>query len=183
MGINATSCLQSIPDFSVCNGLVQDPMHIFLEGLIPHELKYLLYDFIVVSKYFTLKWLYSRIASFPYSYLHLGAKPEILDMRHNRRRETQRNFCSAATLTLICTLPYIICHKVPREELKWVNFLRLVQITLIATSPYCNKSTAALLAQLIFDHHTAFAAIYPKGKITPKMHYCVRGPPDSPKVR
>ena len=47
------------------SGFVQHPMHIFLEGLIPHELKYKLYDFISVSKYFTLKWLNSRITILP----------------------------------------------------------------------------------------------------------------------
>ncbi|XP_022093684.1 uncharacterized protein LOC110980918 [Acanthaster planci] len=174
-GINSASCLQSIHDFSICSGLVQDPMHVFLEGLIPHELKYMLYDYIVVSKYFTLEWLNARITSFSYSYLHLGAKPEILDKTHivgdGKLKQT-----SAATMTLICTLPYIISQKVPQGEPKWVNFLRLVQITLISTSPCCSHMTASVLAQLVYEHHTTFTALYPKGKVTPKMHYCIHLP-------
>ena len=150
-------------------------MHLFMEGLIPHELKYMLYDFIFVSKYFTLEWMNNRMASFPYTYLELGAKPEVID-RNLVNGEGQLKQTSAATLTLIFTLPYIISAKVPREEPKWVNFLRLVQITLLATSPYCNKTTAALLAQLIYDHHTSFVSLYPKGRVIPKMHYCVHLP-------
>lgn len=42
-GINSQSCLMSIEGFPVCSGLVQDPMHLLLEGLVPYELKYMLF--------------------------------------------------------------------------------------------------------------------------------------------
>ena len=45
-GINGTSCLVKL-DFSLTSGLVQDPMHVLLEGVVPYELSYLLFSFCV----------------------------------------------------------------------------------------------------------------------------------------
>jgi hypothetical protein len=59
------------------------------------------------------------------------------------------------------------------NDQKWLNFLRLVQITLISTSPIGDESIAGMLCQLIITHHTEFVRLYPKSNVTPKMHYCI----------
>lgn len=68
---------------------------------------------------------------------------------------------------------FIISKKVPVNEAKLINFLRLVQMTFLGTTPCCTRTTAGMLAQLIFDHHTNFRLVCPRVSITPKMHYCV----------
>ena len=129
-GINGRSCLHQLSHVKLCSVFVHDPMHIFLEGLIPHELKYMLTDFIWNSRYFTLQWFNARLQSFPYSYLEADSRPESLDKEHimgdGKLKQT-----SAATLNLICILPFVIASKIPRGNLKWRNFLRLVQMTLL----------------------------------------------------
>jgi hypothetical protein len=174
-GINRRSCLQDIDDCKLCTILVHDPMHIFMEGIVPYELKHMLSAFIFENKYFTVKWLNNRIRSFPYTYLEANAKPEVIEQIHlvgeGKLRQT-----SAGIMTLVVILPYIVAEKVPEEETKWQNFLRLIQIMLLSTSPCCTKTTAAILTQLIIDHHKTFVHLYPNASIIPKMHYCVHLP-------
>ena len=174
-GINCKSPLQSIADFPVCAGLVQDPMHLLLEGVVPYVLKLVLNHFVNVEKYFKLDWLNQRIISFPYTYLESGSKPEKIDRNHlseeNKLRQT-----SASLMTLCLILPYIIHSKIPDDNVVWTNFLRLMQITLLATSPVCKRETASRLAQLILDHHRNFLILFPDASVIPKMHYLIHLP-------
>ena len=54
-GINGASCLMKVNDFPLSQGLVQDPLHIFLEGVVRHELAHLR-TFIYKEHYFSLHW-------------------------------------------------------------------------------------------------------------------------------
>ena len=65
-GINYRSALNDIEFFHVINHLPQDIMHVLLEG-VPHEMQLMLYNYIVVTKLFTLETLNNRISSFCYS--------------------------------------------------------------------------------------------------------------------
>lgn len=174
-GINSGSVLMDIPGFSICSGLVQDPMHLLLEGIVPYEFRIMLYHFVHVEKYFTLRWLNARLSSFSYSYLEAGSKPEKILSNHlsgtGKIKQT-----SAAMLTLCMVLPFVAGVKVPESDHRWQNFIRLVQITILATSPCCDHTTAGQLSQLIFDHNSNFGRLYPKVSIIPKMHYLIHLP-------
>ena len=69
LGINQRSCLMDITLFDICTDLPHDPMHVLLEGVVPMEMALLLYYCTEVKKYFSLKWLNGKLASFPYTYL------------------------------------------------------------------------------------------------------------------
>ena len=137
-GINAKSVLCDLSGFDLMTGLVQDPMHVLLEGVLLHEITQILYRFIYVQSLFTLKWFNTAIHGFNYSYLHAKAKPEAIDKNHivgtGRIKQT-----ASAMLTLIQTLPVIIGHKVPKGDVNWVNTLRLIQIVLLCTSDLRGK--------------------------------------------
>ena len=60
-GINSRSCLTMLTNFKICQGFIQDPMHIFMEGLMLYEMKLMLYDFMYVKRFFTLKCLNARL--------------------------------------------------------------------------------------------------------------------------
>ena len=81
-GINSPSCLLQLDEFPLCMGLVQDLMHLLLEGVLPHELKLMLHDFIMVKKYFTLVWLNSEISSFQLTDLESSDKPQLIEKNH-----------------------------------------------------------------------------------------------------
>ena len=80
-GINNKSPLLHISDFMLCSALVHDPMHIFMEGVIPYELSLVLFN-IYVEHYFSLNLLNNKIKSFSYKYLHKKDTTEIIDKCH-----------------------------------------------------------------------------------------------------
>ena len=103
------------------------------------------------------------------------AKPEPIQ-KTDVMSESKIKQTSAAMLTLCKVLPMIIGRKVPDGCVHWINFLRLVQITFLATCPLVTSDTVANLRQLVATHNLVFAACYPKSTITPKMHYLVHLP-------
>lgn len=174
-GINYRSCLTSLVHFDICTAVVQDPMHIFLEGILPYEMKLMLYDFIYASKFFKLQFLNSKLKSFSYTYLESNSVPQVVNKTAFQGCGSLKQ--SSSELYQLCLiLPILIGHKIPRGNEKWMNFLRLVQCLLLSTSPYCSDMTPSLLEQLLYDHHMEFFRLYPKASILPKMHYALHLP-------
>lgn len=67
-GVNERSGLEDAPYFDVCNQFPQDIMHVFLEGILAYEIKYLLRFHISENRDFTLDELNNAIQNFPYGY-------------------------------------------------------------------------------------------------------------------
>ena len=174
-GINGASCLLTIDAFDITSGLVQDPMHVLLEGVLPRELSLVLYYFIYVKKIFSLKWLNVAITGFRYSYLHCKSKPELIDRQHLNGKGTVKQTASAM-LTLVHTLPFLIGHRVPENDANWLNTLRLLQIVLFATASYCSHDTPAYLRILIAEYLHNFKKLYPRASFIPKMHFMLHLP-------
>ena len=174
-GINGKSVLLTIDGFDMLSGLVQDPMHVLLEGVMLHEMVQILYRFLYVQSLFTLNWLNTAIAGFNYSYLHVKAKPEPIAKNHLDGNGTIKQ-SAASMLTLVQTLPIIIGHRLPRDDIYWINTLRLIQIVLFCTSSYCSRDTAMQLRILIAEYLHNFKHLYPMASFIPKMHYMVHFP-------
>ncbi|KAK6167872.1 hypothetical protein SNE40_021803 [Patella caerulea] len=174
-GINGSSPLLDI-DFDITTGLVMDPMHVLLEGVVPHELSQVLFHFVSVKKMFSIEWLNSELKSFEYSYIHKHAKPEPIDKKFFESSVKIKQ-CAAGMLTLIHVLPIIIGRKVPPDNQHWSNTLRLIQIVLFCTSTYCSFETVFNLECLIAEYLYNFKSeLYPKASFTPKMHYLIHLP-------
>ncbi|XP_033099745.1 uncharacterized protein LOC117103311 [Anneissia japonica] len=173
-GINGRSCLFDI-DFPLCSALVHDPMHVFLEGLVPLELKLMLYQFIYVDRFFTLEWLNGKLSNFSYTYLETDTKVVALDYTHfHGEQRIKQTAASIHTLSLI--LPFIVGPCIPNGNKKWLNFLCLVKNMLLCVSPYADRNTVGQLQQMIYTHHSVYIEEYPRASFTPKMHYCVHMP-------
>ena len=173
-GINRKSCLCDIPHFNLIDSFVQDPLHLLLEGVVPHELKLFLHFCIFEAKYFTCDWLNVQLNSFQYTYLEADRPEQI--QRTDLLCDRKLKQTSSAVLTLCKVLPYTLGVKLPSDCDRWLNFLRLLQITFLATCPFATVDTAGQLSQLITTHHTLFREHYPKAAITPKMHYLIHLP-------
>ena len=170
LGINSRSCLLDINGFDICTGLPHDPMHILLEGVVPMEMALLLHYCIEVRKYFTLKWLNSKLASFPHSSLEEKNKPEVI-MKSHYLQDLKIMQTSAAMLTLCSILPFVLGCKIPEDDSKWKLFLMILDITHLITSPISSDYTRHDFEHLVSVHHKQFRLEYPKAPITPKMHY------------
>jgi hypothetical protein len=169
-GINGKSVLSDLDDFDIIRCLVHDPMHILLEGVVKFEMALLFIHCIDQKKYFSLRWLNAQLQSFPYSYLEKSSKPEPVDRRHYFVEVTIKQTASAM-LSLLCILPFILGPVIPADDNKWKTFLKLIQITLMTTSPCIVAETVQDLRNLIEDHHMQFKLEYPKASITPKLHF------------
>ena len=172
-GINSRSCLMDLKVFSL-DMMVQDPMHVLLEGVVPKHVAYFLEYAIFTKKYFSLNWLNYRITSFSYSYLQVKSKPEKVERSHLKKGQVKQN--SSGMLVLSEILPFILGLKVPETDTKLQCLLKLLYIVQICTSPVCTASTAQSLAFMIEDHHNHYVQEYGGGVITPKCHYMVHFP-------
>jgi hypothetical protein len=173
-GINGASSLQSL-NFPLTTGFVQDPMHVLLEGVVPHELSLLLYKMIYVQKLCTDAFLNSSLTGFDYSYLHVNSKPERIDKSSIADCMGIKQTASAM-LTLCYVLPLILGPRVPENNVYWLNWLRLLRIVLLCTSPYCSCETASLLRILVAEYLQEFQNLYPRASFIPKMHYLLHLP-------
>ena len=134
----------------------------------------MLFHFIYVNQYFTLRFFNHRIASFSYSYLDKENKPECIDKCHIYQNSLQQT--AASTSTLCFTLPFIVGHKIPQSDETWGNILRLIQIMLLSISPSVTRETVSIIEPMISIYHTKFRHLYPKAAVTPNMHFMVHLP-------
>lgn len=103
-GITHKSILLEINSFDVCKCLLHDPMHVFLEGVVPYELALFIFYCIELRGFFTLSWLNNQLATYPYSYLELKDKPQKI-LKSHYYSDLKIKQTSACTLTM-CGILY-----------------------------------------------------------------------------
>lgn len=175
-GINGDSVLLKLPGFNITQCLLQDPMHLILEGSLKLELQCLLKKLTERDTSGTLlSTLNNRIDKFEYSCSEGRDKPQRIDVKHIEKGAL---FAQTAgeMITLACVLPYMMEGLVDSDNAYWLNFIKLLQITHLCLSPYANQSTVILLKALVASHNSSFVRLYPDQSLPPKMHYMVHLP-------
>ena len=108
-GVNQRSILQDAPFFDVCQQFPQDIMHVFLEGILAHELKYLLRYYIDEKGFFMLSDLNKEIQSFSYGYSHVKDEPCNINTTDLDRQSSSNLGQGAANMWLLAqVLPLIL---------------------------------------------------------------------------
>ena len=176
-GVNGRSGLQEAPYFDVCEQLPQDIMHVFLEGVITYELKYLLRFYIEEKESFTLTDLNNRIQGFPYGYSQIKDKPCVIKETDLERKSSSNLGQSAARMWLLTqVLPLILSSLVPTESEHWACFASLLEIMAIAFSTTIRQETILFLKTAIKEHLSLFKRVFPQAPIIPKQHFLVHLP-------
>lgn len=112
-GINIRSLLLEAPYFDPCEQLVQDVMHVFLEGVLAYEFKLLLNYYINTIKAFGLAALNNRIQQFGYGYSNIKNKPSlILDRDLEKATSTNLGQTASQMWVLSTVLPFILAELV-----------------------------------------------------------------------
>ena len=174
-GINGKGLLYSVPEFQITKCIVHDPMHVILEGIDRLEVRLLLIHLTQEKKYFSLDDLGLAIRNFQYSPSQAADKPQVIESKDLQPGSTLRQ--SAASMkNLVLLLPFMIGNFVPKHDLHWVNFIRLLQINILCFSPFASERTYGSLVHLIAVHHQSFVQLYPDQSFTPKLHYLVHFP-------
>ena len=63
-------------------------------------------------------------------------------------------------------LPLMIGDKIPETDIRWQNFLRLLEIIDLLFAPVLSQDDIAYLAFLIEEHHLSFSQLYSSCNIT-----------------
>lgn len=176
-GVNQRSILQDAPFFDVCQQFPQDIMHVFLEGVLAYELKYLLRYYINEEGAFTLSDLNKEIQSFPYGYSHVKDKPCNIKTTDLDRQSSSNVGQGAANMWLLAqVLPLILSKLVSTESQHWDCFSSLLEIMGIAFSAQVSLETVVYLKTAIKRHLLLFKSVYPDAPIIPKQHFLVHLP-------
>lgn len=176
-GITRRSVLASIPDFDITKCILHDPMHVLLEGIVKVQLQLTLTYFIDKKQYFSLHYLNDRIKTFPYSKQESLDKPQVLEKKAIYR---PNNFpmSSIETRNFFILLPLMIGDVMEEnvDDEIWKNYIRLLRITLLITSPYASIETIETLEQVIYSYLYNFMKLHPEVPMFPKLHYLVHLP-------
>ena len=73
-------------------------------------------------------------------------------------------------------VPLMIANKVPEDDLKGINFLKLLDISKYLFAPTIDKDDLAVLDVLLTEHHRQFVTLYPEERLLPKMHFLLHTP-------
>ncbi|XP_038063418.1 uncharacterized protein LOC119734134 [Patiria miniata] len=121
-------------------------------------------------KFFTIAKLNAIIRSFEYTREEKKDQPVEIS-RDNVQSDSKLQQTAQSMKNLLVLLPFMIGNFIPETDEKWINYLRLIQITLLTFSSVASTRTVNTLKLLIATHHSAFRRLYPERPITPKMHY------------
>ncbi|XP_071821716.1 uncharacterized protein [Apostichopus japonicus] len=173
-GVNRRSIMCDFPFFDVTHMLPQDLMHVFLEGILPFELK-LFIKYCVQEQLTTIDQLNAGITSFPYGYYQTRNIPKPISENVINDNASPLIDDAIKMWTLCRIVPFIVKDLVPSENAHWQNLHQILQIAHICMSCVISLETVSVLKELISEHLARFKLLYNR-QITPKQHYLIHMP-------
>lgn len=177
-GINRRTKLLEAPYFDACEQLIQDIMHVFLEGILAYEIKLLLNYYISEINAFGLADLNSKIQSFVYGYSNAKNKPAVILSRDLDRGASTNLGQSASQMWLLsCVLPFVLAELVETDTDRWRCFISGIELMSICLAHKISLTAVVYLRKAIQNHLTLFKSLYEEvANIIPKQHYLVHLP-------
>ena len=173
-GVNDRSCLCAIPGFDVTKCLLQDPMHVILEGCLPYVLALFLQQQIFVDKVFTLKALNSFLQAGSTYKPEKGQGLAIIEKKHIKDEHIKQK--ASSMLTIAYMLPFFLGLFLDEDDARYNNLLCMIRITCTCFKPVVDATCAGVLGEEIAEFLKSFCEIYGPTKVKPKMHFMVHFP-------
>jgi len=173
-GINSRSILLKVPEFLVTKCLIHDPMHVLFEGITMAEVKYLL-NYIIQQKFCTFEFVHVAVSDIAQQ-LRANCRPHKLDASRLQSHDDRLNFTAHHMLYFAHLLPLAVGFKVPCDDERWKNFVRLVMIQQLCTSPVATSASVQSLLVLVTNYCNMYSTAYPGRPFTPKVHYLTHLP-------
>lgn len=167
-GINDASCLLKLSEFNICTSLLQDPMHMFFEGICHLELKALL-NYTIEKEILNINSLNKKIKEFNYFFTDKNDTPNTIDSFNFKNSTFTQT--SSQMKVLFQNLPVIIGNLYNFDDENWLNFLRLLKIINLCLSFGYDLHSIKKLNDLIETYINNFISLYPHINITPKFHF------------
>ena len=115
-GVTFRSKLMEAPFFDVTQQLPMDIMHVFLEGVLAYEIKYLLRH-CIDERYFSLATLNKDIEKFPLGYAHKKDRPIVIkDTDLQRESATNLGQTASKMWLLASILPMILAKYLDKNS-------------------------------------------------------------------
>ncbi|XP_077493422.1 uncharacterized protein LOC144104349 [Amblyomma americanum] len=167
-GINSRSVLEKITHFSLLTDLLYDPMHILLEGIVPHELSLFIKFIVRDASWVTLTQLNNVISQFCFH--ELVSKSD-----YPRPFDPDCSFPYSASSSIVLMLHFLfmIDNFMPdcaEDELHCECFLLLCIISQLLLSPVISSDALGNVEDLIARHSELFVKLYGSDLFRPKLH-------------
>lgn len=177
-GINVRTKLLGAPYFDPCEQLVEDVMHIFLEGVLAYEMKLLLNYYINDIKAFGLSDLNNRIQQFCYGYSNSKNRPSLILERDLEKTASTNLGQSASQMWLLSTvLPFILAEFVDTTTDQWRCLISIIELMSLCLANKISLTTIVYLKRAIKEHLQLFKSLYGNMcNIIPKQHYLIHLP-------
>lgn len=145
--------------------MIKDPMHDFLRGIVPMEIKLVLHHYVVVKKYFEIEDFNAQLKSFAYGPADMKNKPSPNFTLASLQKPLSYVMHQSASQAwcLLRVFPFIISvfPKVP-ENCPHLRLLVLLKRLLdVVLSTVISPQDLDLLDQLTEEHHLLFFSLYP----------------------
>ncbi len=174
-GLNERSALCAIPGFDVTQCLLQDPMHVILEGCLPYVLALFLKDVIYDRRLLTLSMLNDFLLE-PCQFQQ-ERRDLVVPIEPKQIKKDEHIKQKASTMLAISyRLPFLFGQHVPANDDAYCNLLSMIRITCICFKPTVDSTLAGVLSQEIADFLESFCRLYTAAKVKPKMHFMIHFP-------
>lgn len=173
-GVNSRSVLCSIEHLSIPTCLLQDPMHILLEGCVPLTLALFLKRKILEDKVFSLDQFNEFIAK-PADFAPDTHSPaSTVDSSHILANIIKQK--ASVMLKFTYMLPLFLGKYFTCLDREYENLLSLFQITRMCFLPRVDKTVAGVLEAEIAQFFISYRSCYGRELIKPKMHFLLHLP-------
>lgn len=173
-GVNSRSVLCQIPGFDVTQQLLQDPMHVLLEGVFSHVAALFILDQIA-DDVFTLEQFNNWLSSLQYSYIDRSNKPFLVDKTQLKKSFVLKQK-AATNLLLVHILPLFFGLHTDESSRKYSHYLVLVNIVQLVFCYRTDTTVAGILKDAINVFCQEFSVLYRDISVKPKMHFMVHLP-------
>lgn len=177
-GVKKPCCLNEIPGFHAVDNFVIDPMHTLLEGVVSFELSCILFELMMVKRYFSLGDLNVNMHQFfDRNTTDKSKRPPTLNPVEKKGSKLSPSMKATQMWSLLKYLPIFMAHCVPEGDKHWLFLLGLSELVDLIFAPKFTNGMIAYLQEVISDHLLDFQELYGhEVKLRPKHHFLVHFP-------
>lgn len=174
-GIKRSCPLNRLQFWHLISNAVNDIMHTFLQGVLPHVTSCVLYS-LWKDDIITLDSFNNRLQEiFLQVKVDKKSKPSELNSFLNPGSGLSPKYSAAQTWTLFRYIPVMIGHKATGKKY-WKMFMMLQEVVDIVFAPRLTETILVEYSILYSEFLILYKEIYPTLTVKPKMHFAIHFP-------
>ena len=126
----------------------------------------------MVSKFFTLEFLNTRLRLFPFSGRDSRNKPAPIS-GNNSQKNILIKQTAADCHSLTTILPLLVAHCIPESDPYWICYIAVLNCLDYILAPALHIGQINYMEELIFEFITAYKMLNNSIHIKPKLHFAI----------